>query len=219
MRRWMTMGAALTLALGVTACAGDRSPDADQAAPRTNAGDTAVGTSGTAADEQEFVQEQLAMGEAEIALGQLAQERGTHPEVKRFGEMMVRDHRMAGQELKELMAKTNDRGTGTAAGTEPARNTNAHGDHQEALEELRETSGAEFDKKYIDRMVKDHEEGVRDVERRAENGNNPEIRQWAAKTLPKMQQHLERAKTIQETLEQAGDNNRGNQNNRPKGDR
>ena len=210
MRNPMKLGAALTLAVAVSACAGDKSPDANNSA----AAGGAVGTAGSgsagsanatnARADQEFVQEQLAMGEAEIALGQLAQQRGTHPEVKRFGEMMVRDHRMAGQELKEAMAAANTSQTGAAAGTESARNTDAHRDHQNALEELREVKGNEFDRKYIDLMVKDHEEGVRDVEKQAETATNPQVRQWAAKTLPKMQQHLERAKVIQETLEEAG---------------
>jgi len=67
----------------------------------------------------------------------------------------------------------------------------------------------------MERMVKDHEEAVRELERKAENANNPEVRQWASKTLPKVQQHLERARTIQETLEQSGDNN--TRGNRPRG--
>lgn len=213
-KRWISAMGVATLAISVSACAGDRSPNANNNATTGDggAGNAAVGTSGpgTAAGEREFVQEQMAMGEAEIALGELAQQRGSHPEVKRFGEMMVRDHRMAGQELKELLSKNNTNQTTTAAGTEPARNTNAHADHEDALEDLRKASGSEFDRKYIDRMVKDHEEGVRDVERQAENATNADVRQWAAKTLPKMQQHLERAKMIQETLESAGNNSQGN---------
>jgi putative membrane protein len=57
-------------------------------------------------------------------------------------------------------------------------------------------------------MVKDHEAAVRDVERKAENADNADVRQWAAKTLPKLQQHLEQAKTLQETLENANDNSK-----------
>jgi predicted outer membrane protein len=49
-------------------------------------------------------------------------------------------------------------------------------------------------------MVDHHEKAVNELERRAENGST-EVRQWAAKTLPKVQQHLEQAKTIKETLD------------------
>ena len=213
--RWIQLSGALTLALAVSACAGDSDNAANNNSAPASSGGAAVGTAGSGGNnaaanannaraDQEFVQEQLAMGEAEIALGQLAQQRGQHAEVKRFGEMMVRDHRAAGQELKEIMSNVNAGQSGTAAGTESARNTDAHKDHQEALEELRKLSGREFDREYISRMVKDHEEAVSDAEKKAENASNPQVRQWAAKTLPKMQQHLERAKTIQETLEQAG---------------
>ena len=217
MKAWMSTGGALLLAATVSACAGDsgnQSNNNEAAKP----GDAAVGTAGSgsaaagdnasnsARADMEFVQKQMAMGEAEIAMGQLAQKKGTHPEVKRFGEMMVRDHRMAGQDLKEVLANANNQ-TGTAAGTDSPRNTDEHGDHKEHMEELQKLSGREFDRQYIDQMVEDHEEALRDVERQAENATNPQVRQWAAKTLPKMQQHLERAKTIQETLEQG--NNKG----------
>ncbi|HVL67435.1 MAG TPA: DUF4142 domain-containing protein [Vicinamibacterales bacterium] len=211
MKRWIHLSGALTLALAVSACAGDRSPDADT---RTT-GDAAVGTAGTgdARADEEFVREQMAMGEAEITLGELAQQKGNHPEVKRFGEMMVRDHRQAGEELRQITANANANQTTPAAGTEPQ--AERHGDHQDHIEELRNLSGAEFDRRYMERMVKDHEEAVRELERKAENANNPEVRQWASKTLPKVQQHLERARTIQETLEQSGDNN--TRGNRPRG--
>lgn len=199
MKRWIQLGGALTLALAVTACAGDR--DTDDATAREGGG-AAVGTAGTgsAAADAEFVQEQMAMGQAEIQLGELAQQRGQHAEVKRFGEMMVNDHRQAAEELKQVVAKIN--------ANKAERRDEPLGDHKDHVEDLRNASAEEFDRKYIDLMVKDHEEAVRDLERQAENANNPELRQWASKTLPKVQQHLQRAKTIQETLEQSGTKDR-----------
>ena len=205
MKQWMRFSGVMALALATTACAGDDARDANDntaATPAARDGATA-GTSGTADQrvDQEFVREQLAMGEHEIALGQLAQQKGTHAEVKRFGEMMVQDHRMAGQELKKILSQTTT-GTAGESARETARDTMPNADdHREKLEEFRELSGNEFDKKYIDQMVDDHQKAVDDLEDKAENSNNPEVKQWAAKTLPKVQQHLERAKTIQQTLE------------------
>ena len=109
--------------------------------------------------------------------------------------MMVRDHTAAGQELKQIhsqLAATNAENRTT---TDDARD-----DHKDALEDLQGLSGREFDQKYMDLMVDHHEKAVNELERRAENGST-EVRQWAAKTLPKVQQHLEQAKTIKETLD------------------
>ena len=199
MKRMMQVTAAVALSLTV-ACAGDRSPDAEKPneQPAATAGSSgSVGTSGTSAAEREFVDEQLAMGTAEIELGRLAQKRGTHADVKEFGAMMVRDHEMAGDELKPIAARVNTT-------RENAATADKHGDHKEHFEELSKLSGRDFDRRYIDQMIEDHEKGIEDVERQAENANDAAVKSWAAKTLPKMRQHLERAKSIKETLNRAG---------------
>ena len=200
MKQWMRFGGVMALALVASACAGDDARDTNETAATPAARDNATaGTSGTTDQraDLDFVRKHVAMGEHEIELGRLAQQKGTHPEVKRFGEMMVKDHQMAGQELKQILNQT-------AAGTagETARTNEADADdHREKLEEMRKLSGKEFDQKYIDQMVDDHQKAVDDLEGKAENANNAAVKQWASKTLPKVQQHLERAKTIKETLE------------------
>lgn len=200
MKRMMQVTAAVALSSMMVACGGDRSPDAEKpneqpAATGSSAG--SVGTSGTTAAEREFVDEQLAMGTAEIELGRLAQKRGTHSDVKEYGAMMVRDHQNAAEELKPIAARVNTNRENAAA-------ADNHEDHKEQFEELSKLSGRDFDRRYIDRMIEDHEKGIEDVERQAENANDPAVKSWAAKTLPTMRQHLERAKSIKETLERAG---------------
>ena len=195
MRRMMQFTAALALSAAVGACAGD-TPDATTTSTGARTGE-AVGTTGTLDADREFVTEQMAMGTAEIELGRLAQQRGTHPDVKEYGARMVRDHQMAAEELKPIAARAN-------TGRETAAKTDNHEDHQEAFEELSKLSGREFDRKYIEEMIDDHEEGIADVERKAENASDPDVKAWAAKTLPKMRQHLERAKSIKDALEQTG---------------
>ena len=199
MKRWTQLALAAGLALSVSACAGDRAPDADQksgAAREGAAGTTGTsGTSGLSSGDQEFVQEQLAMGKAEVELGKLAQQRGTHADVKNYGQMMETDHRMAGEELKEIANRANGRPQGRDDSAK-----DAHGDHVELREELSKLSGGEFDRRYLDEMVEDHEKGIDALEGRAERADHPQIREWAAKTLPKMRNHLAKAKAVQETL-------------------
>ena len=187
MKRMMQLTAALVMTVAVGACAGDTARNDDSYATPGTAG--TAGTTGTGVD-AEFVREQMAMGHAEVELGRLAQQKAAHADVKEFGAMMVRDHQAAGDELKQAAAQA------------PEQNANPdHGEHQEFIEELRGLSGREFDRKYMDRMVEDHEKGVRELERKAEGDANPQVKQWATKTLPKMREHLERAKSIKETLD------------------
>jgi putative membrane protein len=210
MKRWTQTALAVGLTLSVSACSGDSARPNDQkntTAAREGSAATA-GTSGTSAStanmDSEFVQEQLAMGQAEIELGQLAQQRGSNPKVKRFGEMMVRDHKMAGDELKQIASSAN--ANRSAANDTTVRDT--HSDHAEVREDLSKLSGRDFDKRYIDQMIEDHEKGISDVENKAERADNSQLRAWAAKTLPKMRQHLEEAKSIQEALKDEKGNSR-----------
>ena len=200
MKRMMQLSAALVMAVAVSACA-DEARDAADTPGATGTGGAVTGTTGTMEADREFVEEQLALGNTEIELGRMAQERGTHPDVKEFGAMMVREHQAAAQELRPIGSQL-----GTAAG---APGTDAREEAREELTELREElaqlTGRDFDRKYIEEMIDDHEAGIRDLESRVENAANADVRTWASRTLPKMRQHLERAKSIKETLDNAGD--------------
>jgi putative membrane protein len=77
------------------------------------------------------------------------------------------------------------------------------GDHKDLQEELTKLTGRDFDRKYIDAMVDEHQEAVNELEKKTDSDNAP-IKQWASKTLPTVRQHLERAKQIQQSLERAG---------------
>lgn len=195
MKQWMQLPLALAM-VGALAC--DR---ADR-----NSG--AVGTSGTGGIDRDFIEDQLAAGNAEVELGRLAQERTKNPQVREFAGMMVSDHRKAGDQLKELASRHNLQ--------MPAE---THDEHQDLHEKLSKLSGSEFDREYIDAMVDDHEKAVDAVKDKADDADSAAIKQWAASTLPSLRQHLERAKQIQSSLRDANDqgNDRGNEraNSRP----
>ena len=198
MKRVMQFTAALAMALAATACAGDTARENENTA--TGTGGSVAGTSGTAKFDRDFVEEHLAIGTAEVELGRLAQEKATHPDVKEFGAMMVREHQAAGEELRSIAAKAN-----TAADTAGDRvQAGLREADTELREELAKLTGRDFDRRYIDEMIDDHEEAIDDLEDKAENATHPDVKAWAAKNLPKVQQHLERAKAIKESLERAG---------------
>lgn len=190
MRATKQFALAAIAAMSVVACAGDdaRNQTARDTTPGTAQG--TAGTSGTAAIDRDFVENQLADGQAEIVLGQLAAQRASNPAVRQFGEMMVRDHQKAGEELKQLASKHNLQ-----------LSTTMDDDHNDLRERLAKLSGAEFDREYINAMVEDHQEAVDDTRDKAERGDNTEIKQWASRTLPVLEQHLERAKQLKEQLE------------------
>ena len=62
---------------------------------------------------------------------------------------------------------------------------------------LQKMDGPEFDKMYIDHMVKDHNKDIAAFESEAKDGDDVDLKNWAAKTLPVLQEHLKLAKDAQ----------------------
>src|SRR3546814_3376012 len=56
-------------------------------------------------------------------------------------------------------------------------------------ENFSEKTGDDFDKEYIDQMVKDHRDVIDDFEEEAREGNDPEIKSWASGKLTTLRHH------------------------------
>ena len=61
---------------------------------------------------------------------------------------------------------------------------------------LSNQQGAEFDQEFIKMMVDDHEEDVKAFEKHAKDADDTDVRAFAAKHLPALRDHLERARTL-----------------------
>lgn len=140
-------------------------------------------------DDAEFAVEAADDGKLEVELGTLAATKASSPEVKQYGQMMVDDHMKANEELKALAQQKNI--------TLPAA---LGAENQRTYENISTKTGAEFDKEYIDQMVKDHREVIEDFEEQAEEGNDAEIKAWASGKLTTLRHHLEEAERLQQTL-------------------
>lgn len=188
LRRFAQLSLALVGAVAITACANDANRDSTTGATGTS------GTAGTSADiDRGFIIDQLEDGNREVRLGRLAEERAAHADVKAFGRMMVDDHTRAGTELKRIAGQHNL--------------TPENGDRADAMDRgglfdrLSQLEGAEFDRAYMDAMVDDHEDAVDDLEDKAgDAGEHADVKAWASQTLPKVRQHLERARALRDAL-------------------
>ncbi|PPK99092.1 putative membrane protein [Parapedobacter indicus] len=128
-------------------------------------------------------------GLAEVELGKLAQEKATDPRVKDFAQMMVNDHQKANDELMTIATRHNI--------TLPPVISKDQADKQR---KLREKSGAEFDKEYIDMMVKDHNKVVSLFEDASSDAQNADLKAFASKTLPILKKHHEDATAIRDSI-------------------
>ncbi|MBE9168501.1 DUF4142 domain-containing protein [Pleurocapsales cyanobacterium LEGE 06147] len=71
------------------------------------------------------------------------------------------------------------------------------------MDRLSELSGAEFDRQYMQHMVEAHTKDVSMYQRQAEQGEDPELKAFAAETVPILQEHLQLARSISENLTQS----------------
>src|SRR5690606_3656131 len=134
-------------ALGAAACnnSGRRAAD-DSVEQAQDVNDTTAMVNEQDAD---FAVKAADAGLAEVELGKLAQEKATDQRIKDSAQKMVNDHQKANDELMTIAARHNV--------TLPPV---ASKEHTDKHRKLREKSGVEFDKDYIDMMVKDHDKVV-----------------------------------------------------------
>lgn len=128
-------------------------------------------------------------GMAEVQLGQLAAQKASNPDVKAFGQMMVDDHTKANDQLKSVAGQENI----TLPTTLDAKD-------QALMTKLQGLSGEDFDKTYVKAMVKDHQQDVKEFQKEADKGKDPQIKNFASQTLPVLQQHLSKAQGLQGTV-------------------
>jgi putative membrane protein len=161
------------------------------------------GEAGQAADSRTFINELTIAGMTEVQLGKMAMERAASPEVKAFGQLMVADHSKAGDELKQVASQLK---------IQPPAQLDQK--HQDLADRLAKLSGAEFDREYMAAMVKGHEEVLSKVKAQAGPSRPTDtavgttggaegaraLTAWAAKAQPVVEQHLQRARDIQQKV-------------------
>jgi putative membrane protein len=181
---------AFTLALSLALLTSATARAADAAATEKKEG--AAEKSKLASADHKFVMNAATGGELEVTLGKLAAEKGTSDDVKKFGQMMVDDHTKANDELKTLASS---KGVDLTKAQDKAQKQG-----QKMSDTLSKKSGADFDKAYIDDMVKDHEKDVKEFKTASESAKDEDVKAFAGKTLPTLQHHLDQAKEIQSKL-------------------
>jgi putative membrane protein len=162
-------------------------------------------------DPHDFINTMAIAGMAEVQLGKVAAERAQDPDVKAFGQLMVKDHTEANDELKQAASQVGAQ-----------LPTQLDDKHRELADHLMKLQGGEFDREYMKAMVDGHENVADQLLRQAgwigtstrdessvptavgtsgSDSGDSRMRLWAMKTLPVVQQHLQRAREIRDKVE------------------
>ncbi len=150
-----------------------------------NATGEQTGMGNMTSQDRNFVMDAAMGGMMEVELGRMAAQQGASDAVKQFGQRMVDDHSKANE---ELMSLASSKGI-----TLP---TTLDEKHRSQMTKMSSMTGADFDREYVKMMVSDHRKDVSEFEKESTRGTDADLKAFAGKTLPTLQEHLRMAEAL-----------------------
>ncbi len=142
-----------------------------------------------ATNASDFADKVAVANKFEIDTSQLALKYGKSAEIKKFAQQMIDDHTKAGQDFKAAVARANIK--------EPADALDAT--HEAKYAKLRLfTTENSFDRSYISEQLQAHKEAVDLFRDYSQNGEPGPLKDFAAKILPTLEQHLSMVQGLSE---------------------
>jgi putative membrane protein len=144
--------------------------------------------------EAQFLVDVAAINMRTVKLSELAVKSAVSADVKKTAGKMVTDHNKSLGELKKLAEKKQI--------TLPKEDKEAvDGDY----DNLRNKSGKEFDRHYLDLLVRDHKEAVEKMDKASTDSDDYEIKSSAGKMLTELRTHLDELMVLQEKHKDTSD--------------
>src|SRR2546423_14739308 len=166
------------LCVGVSAQAAQKKEESKTSPSPSASRSKSPATAALSAKDKSFMKEAAQGGMMEVDMGKMAQQKGKSADVKKIGSTMVADHSKANAELMAIAKKK-----GVGLSKEKAK--------------MKHLNDANFDKDYIDAMVKDHEEDLTAFQAEAKNGSDADVKAFASKTSAVIKKHLDMVKAAQ----------------------
>ena len=143
---------------------------------------------GLSKNDKQFFEKAAAGGMMEVEVGRLAESKAQNADVKSFGATLVKDHSAANDELKALAQKK-----GVALPTALPKH------EQKTVDKL--SKAKDFDKEFIKEVgLEDHKKDIKLFEKTSKDSKDADVKAFAAKTLPTLQQHHQRADEISKSM-------------------
>ena len=154
----------------------------------------ALAAAGAAAQElsagdREFINTAAEGGHAEVAAGETAAT-SENAAVAGFGRQMVEDHTKMNDELAALAKKK---------GVTPPSSADVASQAKTAVTGA--LPGTAFDKQYVSSQLDDHRETLQLLQDQARSGQDPELKAFAEKYAPVVQQHIAELQDLQKRPE------------------
>lgn len=138
---------------------------------------------GLSEQDQKFIQDAAKGGMMEVHMGELGMARGASLGVKSLSQHLINDHKAANRELAALAKQK-----GVSLPSDDAQ--------MAASMAFANKTGDDFDKAFARSAVEDHQKDIAEFEKEASSGNDPDLKNWASKTLPTLRAHLAEAQAL-----------------------
>ncbi len=135
---------------------------------------------------RQFVADAAMTDMFEVQAGLLALRMADDPAYLDFAQLMIADHDNASAQFKNAVSNL----PGVQLPPE------LDGSHKAKIDELKSLSGAAFERQYKTEQVQDHHETIARLQKYAEDGDNPDLKTWAAETLPSLKAQLDHAEAL-----------------------
>jgi putative membrane protein len=146
---------------------------------------TASARDDVSSSDKKFLTNAAQGGMAEVQESEAVAGRAENGKVNHFARHMIKDHSQANQKLMSLADSK-----GVTLPSSPSMM------QMHMRNKLTKLQGAELDRAYMAQSVKDHESTISLFEGAAQNAKDPQIRRFAADTLPTLRHHLKMARDI-----------------------
>jgi putative membrane protein len=141
---------------------------------------------------EEFVQKASMSNLFEIESSKLVNEKSQNTSIKEFADHMISDHGNVGTELESTVSTANLDSSLVAKSLDKK--------HQDIINKLQKASGKDFDKKYVNEQVDAHKDAVKLFRDYSKNGTNADLKAFADKNLPNLEDHLKQIKDIKSSM-------------------
>lgn len=143
--------------------------------------------------DQQFVDFAAQTDMLEAHLGQMAVDQAAGANFKEFAQMLTTDHTNAYQQLSRIAGK---------AGLTVPKAIDEKGNKMIApFEKLK---GASFDTRFAREMVAGHQKAIDQYKKEVSDGQNADLKAYAAQALPTLERHLQAAKELRSSGKSAG---------------
>jgi putative membrane protein len=180
--------------LGASLAASAALAQVGASAPASGAVAAGTATSTLARADVSFINDAARSGLAEVEGSKIALQKGVNTQVKGFAQQMIDDHGKAHQELASLAAS---KGVKLPDAPSVAQRTR--------IKLLSARDGAGFDRQYASSIgVSAHEDAVKLFQKASRDAKDADVRAFAAKTLPTLEQHLKMARDMKAVVDKEG---------------